>query len=382
MALTHPIIALQKQLATALNRENKYSNEDLISDRDGEEWMDGQIILTQLPSYRAKPWNHCIPITKLSKDNLPPSFVRLRDDQVGHLSASKRDVITKRELGKRWPWDFDYLGNIKDDRSSWEPRYEGVGGERIVERLEDGNALPLYSPVPLLLTYTSSGKMMAKEIFSTAKKGDWKRKAEDESVKEVPVPKKKARLWTEESVVKAKIEKQKNSGTPKTNGEDEATTELENQLAEERTDFAKHYDDLHSQWLTYTRQKVKQFDIIKAHHATEIHDHNTRNGDLVKRISDLRSRLSDAKDRLDDRGKLLEKVKKRWIEEEQDFFKGKVVDLNALEHENVEHFGDVNLREKRTETDAWDDMDDKKDDTGTDNSTVAAEHTEAAKHAR
>ena len=42
---------------------------------------------------------------------------------------------------------------MKDDRSSWGPRYEGVGGERIVERLGDGNA-------------------------------------EDESVKEVPMPRK------------------------------------------------------------------------------------------------------------------------------------------------------------------------------------------------
>ncbi|KAL9627568.1 MAG: hypothetical protein Q9164_007569 [Protoblastenia rupestris] len=292
---------------------------------------------------------------------------------------------------------------MEDDRSSWGPRYEGVGGERIVERSDDGDELPLYSPIPLLLTYTSSGKMMAKESFSTAKKGDWKRKAQDESVKEVPMPKKKARLWSEESEVKAKIERQKNSGTPKANGEDEASryfndllasvaeskqqaTELENQLAEERTHFAKHYDDLHSQWLTYTRQKVKQFDSIKTHHTAEIHDHNTRNGNLVKRISDLRSRLSDAKDRLNDRGKLLEKVKKRW-RDEQGFFKGKIEDLNALDHENVAHFGDVNLRKKRTETDAWDDMDEEDDTgaengTGADDSTVAAKRTEAAKHAR
>ena len=157
-------------------------------------------------------------------------------------------------------------------------------------------------------------------------------------------------------------------------------TEHENQLAEERTDFAKHYDDLHSQWLTYTRQKIKQFDSINAHHAAEVHDHHTRNGSLLRLISDLRSRLSDAKDRLDDREKLLEKVKKRW-REEQDFFKGKIEDLNALEHENVAHFGDMNLWEKTTETDAWDDMSDEKYDIGTDNSTVAAKHAEAAKRA-
>ena len=56
-----------------------------ISNRVGFHYMDGHIMLANFEKIYARPWNNCIPLEKLSKDNLPPFFVRLRDDQVGHL---------------------------------------------------------------------------------------------------------------------------------------------------------------------------------------------------------------------------------------------------------------------------------------------------------
>ena len=47
--------------------------------------MDGHVVFTSMHPMYVRPWDDCIPMYKLILRNLPPFYVRLRDDQVGDL---------------------------------------------------------------------------------------------------------------------------------------------------------------------------------------------------------------------------------------------------------------------------------------------------------
>lgn len=95
--------------------------------------MDGQGILGGQTKSYARPWIGCIPFDQLTKDNLPPFYVRLEDNQVGHLAywvSICRGSITRLKLGQVWPWDFDLHGKVSLKRDSWGAEYNGCGKEK------------------------------------------------------------------------------------------------------------------------------------------------------------------------------------------------------------------------------------------------------------
>ena len=47
--------------------------------------MDGRAVLISMHPMYVRPWDDCIPMYELILRNLPPCYVRLRDDQVGDL---------------------------------------------------------------------------------------------------------------------------------------------------------------------------------------------------------------------------------------------------------------------------------------------------------
>ena len=141
----------------------------LVSPRHGEHFMDGNPVLNStLPLY-VRPWNDCIPLDELSVENLPPFYVRLRDDQVGHLLEwfLRWDAFQngpnlprgKRWLSGKWPWDFTSETKIASRRESWGPAYNGCN-ESAALVLKGRKELPEYVNPGLPLTNTSSDKPM------------------------------------------------------------------------------------------------------------------------------------------------------------------------------------------------------------------------------
>lgn len=118
------------------------------SDRKDVKWMDGQPILADFDQIDLRPWNQCIPFSRLSKDNLPPFMVRLRDDQVGHLLRWFALVhgISSRQLGLYWPKTFTIGGTLWTGRDKWGPAYPDA------YNLSGGPELPSYDDLGLPLT--------------------------------------------------------------------------------------------------------------------------------------------------------------------------------------------------------------------------------------
>ena len=181
-------------------------NSCLVSPRTGIENMDGHAILSGQPNSYARPWTGCITIDQLTEDNLPPFYVRLQDDQVGHLaswvidqighlpswSTVHRASITRTKLGQFWPWDFDLHGRISPRRDSWGPEY--IGDPEIRKQgLGGGKTVPSWTDPGLPLTYTSSHKIMTAKLDDMDMRAAAKRKAEHEAARNVRMPVKRPR---------------------------------------------------------------------------------------------------------------------------------------------------------------------------------------------
>ena len=101
--------------------------------RQGIEWEDGieqsmDMIAQQSPVIRA---------AELANDNLPPFYVKLSDNQVGHLLAARlinRVRLSGNLLNKYWPADFDTNASLRKSRTRL--------GERFQSESEDDNVLP------------------------------------------------------------------------------------------------------------------------------------------------------------------------------------------------------------------------------------------------
>ena len=133
-----------------------------FTDRVGAHNMDGHPALLHLPAVHMRPWDDLIPYEDLSEDNLPPFFVRLRTDQAYALkewAKSKREgVLTKGKLFVYWPYEFTSEGRLREGRVNWGPRCTANGYGKTV----DGE--PSHDPLPLPLTYTSSGRVMYRDL--------------------------------------------------------------------------------------------------------------------------------------------------------------------------------------------------------------------------
>ena len=147
--------------------------------------MDGHLSLINLVGKYIRPFNSCIPSDQLSMENMPPFFVRLRDDQVGHLldwiSDKNRVSIQPTKAASYWPWDLNSSAALAQTRDNWGKAYSG----RVPQgKLPGGPEAPEYTNPGLPLTYTSLGKAMCRDESAAATteddiKGNGKRKASE-----------------------------------------------------------------------------------------------------------------------------------------------------------------------------------------------------------
>ena len=308
MDTSNPSLAIQHHLAIMPSFSSSSTPTALISDRIGVENMDGQGILSAQPKSYARPWLGCIPTEQLSKDNLPPFYVRLQDSQVGHLAfwvGTSRGSITRLKLGQVWPWDFDVQGKVSSRRDNWGVEYDGCGKER-GKGLGGGKKVPTWTDPGLPLTYTSSHKVMAGELDALRKGAAVKRKAEEEAGRNACMPVKKPRLGNmsmELKMIKEKAEKKRQKDKA-TNMEKEryagakpdfrdamqvvdtlmrSATDTQNQNAmletlvlKNESKYIKDTDDMFDEWLAYNQTKRMEVDRIHQDHAVEIRSRSAK----------------------------------------------------------------------------------------------------------
>ena len=148
------------------------NNDWCFSRRKGDHWTDGHaLIYSEFLRMNVRLWDDCIPITQLSVRNLPPYYVRLRDDQVGHLSKwmSDQAVFGYKSYYKYWSLDLTVTGEVSPLRESWGKPYLGAGPR---DRLQGGEELPRYDDLGLPLTRTSSGRIMRESNDESEEKLD------------------------------------------------------------------------------------------------------------------------------------------------------------------------------------------------------------------
>ena len=330
-------------------------NQALVSPRIGIENMDGQAILSGQPKSYARPWTGCITIDQLTEDNLPPFYVRLHDDQVGHLASwvteqvghlpswfeVNRASMTHTKLGQYWPWDFDFHGRISPRRDSWgaeyidnpEMREQGLGG---------GKEVPSWTDLGLPLTYTSSHKVMTNEIDAMKTRAAIKRKAEDEVIPRVRMPVKRPRrssMSVELQKMKEAAEMKRRStetekdryvgGIPElrhamqiVDAQMRSATEAQNQNAALETmvltnedQYIKDMDEMFNEWLAYNQaQRTKAHRLFEVYTA-EIKTRGTRIETFEAEVKSSRTLIERQEQKLKNRDAHLAAAKRRWAEQ-------------------------------------------------------------------
>ena len=166
--------------------------------------MDGCLSLTDLDRTYMRPWDDCIPSHELNLDNLPPFFVRLRDDQVGEILEWLDDLtqktLPKSRVNQYWPHDITAKAWFVPGRESWGKPYEGNFP------LPGGPTMPSYIDMGLPPTFMSSGKAMHRETEAA----NHKRKASEMPSEKIDrdgkrFRKRDAAAETQEEVVQALI---------------------------------------------------------------------------------------------------------------------------------------------------------------------------------
>lgn len=289
----------------------------------------------------------CIPFEELSKDNIPPFYVRLQDDQVGHLVywvSTSRGSITRLKLGQVWPWDFDVQGRISSRRDNWGAEYMYSGSGVVGKGLCGSKKVPTWTDPGLPLTYTSSHKVMAGELDALKKGAALKRKSEEEAGRNACMPVKKPRLGNMGADLKkmkesakrqkdktAEIEKERYAGA-KSELRDavqvvdtlmRSATETEKQNAvleamllksEER--YIKDTNDMFDEWLAYHEVKRKEVERIHEDHALETKTRDAKIEAMETEAKGSRARLEKEKQKVKSRDERFAQVKSRWMEEQ------------------------------------------------------------------
>ncbi|CAD6593800.1 MAG: hypothetical protein ASARMPREDX12_007675 [Alectoria sarmentosa] len=361
MDTSNPSLAIQHHLAIMPSFSSSSTPTALISNRIGVENMDGHGILSTQPKSYARPWLGCIPIEQLTRDNLPPFYVRLQDSQVGHLAfwvGTSRGSITRLKLGQVWPWDFDVQGKVSSRRDNWGAEYDGCGKER-GKGLGGGKKVPSWTDPGLPLTYTSSHKVMAGELDALRKGAAVKRKAEEEAGRNACMPVKKPRLGKMSIELKAMKEKaeKKRQRDKTTDMEKEryagakpdfrdamqvvdtlmrSATETQNQnamletlLLKNEIRYIKDTDDMFDEWLAYNQTKRMEVDRIHQDHAIEIKSRSAKIEALETEAKGLKARLDKEKQKVRVRDERLARVKSRWTQE-QDLMDRKVREMQDM----------------------------------------------------
>ena len=356
----------------------------LVSDRVGVENMDGHAILAGQPRSHARPWHGCIPFDQLTRNNVPPFYVRLQDDQVGHLAhwaASSRNSIARIKLSQNWPWDFDSCGKISSRRDSWGPEYAGPYKDTTTGKgLNGGKKVPAWIDPGLPPTYTSSHKVMTRELDALKQSAALKRKQDEETGRNVCTPAKKPRLsnmglalkrmkeaseqkWQAAANTTAAKQKERHnaSGTPQLRdalsaidalmqSATETETQnaaLERMLLTNEAQYVQNMDDMFDEWLAYNEIKRKEVQCILETHAAAIKDRDTKIGTLEARAKRCKARLERAKRTIKGHEARLVRMKTRWAQEQElmeqkmEEMEGIAIDLDALsEFGDEEEYGE------------------------------------------
>ncbi|KAL8795302.1 MAG: hypothetical protein Q9195_002172 [Heterodermia aff. obscurata] len=185
----------------------------MFSRRTGAHWMDGCLSLIDLDKAYMRPWDDCIPSQELSLDNLPPFFVRLRDDQVGDLlewlDDSTQKTLPRYRVNQCWPHDISTKAWFVPGRESWGRPHKGKFP------LPGGPTVPSYIDMGLPPTFMSSGKAMRRETDDSdnedhgavAAASNKKRKAGETLTEKVDRHGKRMALEAQEEVVQAFADK-------------------------------------------------------------------------------------------------------------------------------------------------------------------------------
>ena len=180
----------------------------IFSPRTGQHWMDGYLSLTDLDRTYMRPWDDCIPSHELSLDNLPPFFVRLRDDQVGELlewlDDSTQKTLSRTRVNQCWPHDIAAKAWFVPGRESWGKPSEGKFA------LPGGPAMPSYIDMGLPPTFMSSGKAMHRDTEPAnhkRKAGEPPSEKVDRDAKRVCKREAAPQTTTPEDVVQAFVDK-------------------------------------------------------------------------------------------------------------------------------------------------------------------------------
>lgn len=280
--------------STAMTDSNFLWNTDgVLSNRVGADNMDGRTILLGRESKYVRPWNSCITLSNLANDNLPPFHVRLRDDQVGHLShfaRSSRKSIPVQKLGLWWSWDFDAGGKILSSRDNWGQPYVGPCTDPGKTTLRGGRGLPTYVDPCLPPTYTSSDKIMPQGTSGLSGGALRKRKA-TEGTQSGGISKKPCLEPNKMTALKAEQDKKDiKPGEPifeakprlfvdNYSGQEALTfyetltsevrqsqsriVELENELQINETEASEDYDNLHDEWTKCYNTKQEEVEKFK-----------------------------------------------------------------------------------------------------------------------
>ena len=344
--------------------------------------MDGQGILAGQRKSYARPWTGCIPFELLTKDNLPPFYVRLQDDQVGHLAhwvSISRSSITRLKLGQFWPWDFDTAGKISARRDNWGAEYGGCGNEK-GKFLSGGKKVPAWTDPGLPLTYTSSHKVMARELDGLKRSADLKRKAQAEAGRRVRMPAKKPRLGS----MSMELKKMKETAEKKhqvkitekeryTGGKPELqdamqvvdnlmrsvteianqNTELEAMLLKNEAQYIKDTDDTYGEWLAYNEVKRLEVDRMLEDHAAEIKTRDTKIASLEAKAKASRAHLEKEKQKMGFREECLAKAKTRWVQK-HDLIKRKLKEVEEIAVVNLDELSEFNYEDDELDDDESD----------------------------
>lgn len=230
--------------------------------------------------------------------------------------------------------------------------------------------MPVWTDPGLPLTYTSSHKVMARELDGLKKSAALKRKAQAEAGRRLCVPTKKPRLGdmskelkkmkeTAEKKHQVKVtEKERyTGGKPElqdamqvvdnlmrtvTETADQNTV-LEAMLLKNEAQYIKDTDDMYGEWLAYNELKRLEVDRMLENHAAEIKTRDAKIASLEAGAEASRAHLEKKKQKLEFRKERLAKVKMRWVQN-QNLIEQKlkeaeeiaVVDLNELSEFNYE----------------------------------------------
>ncbi len=206
--------------------------------------------------------------------------------------------------------------------------------------------MPAWTDPGLPLTYTSSHKIMTRQLDLLKTGATLKRKAEEEAGEKACMPVKKPRLGgigTELKEMKATARKKREAtekekekeryagGKPEIRDAmqvvdtlmrsatetESQNAALESMLLKNEAQYIKNTDDMFDEWLTYNEVKRKEVDRMLKDHAAEISSRDTKIGTLEMELKGSRTRLEKEQAKVRVRDKRLAKVSSQWAQEQE-----------------------------------------------------------------